>query len=127
MTLRQAIDQSMTEKEWMALIVELAQRLGWEVWHHYDSRRTIWGVPDLELLRPPRHIRAETKREGKSLTAEQYDFLSMLIECGEEAYCWWPSDFDEVVRVLGKSGYQAARGCAPGAPRAEEVIRRGRE
>ena len=34
-----------TEKDFMAQVVALAQTLGWRVWHCHDSRRSAAGFP----------------------------------------------------------------------------------
>lgn len=53
-----------TEKEWQAQVVELAQTLGWKkAYHVYDSRRSHSGWPDLVLVRE-RILYVELKREG---------------------------------------------------------------
>ena len=41
----------MTEKQFMAQVVELAKLKGWLVYHTYDSRRSEPGFPDLCMVR----------------------------------------------------------------------------
>ena len=40
-----------TEKQWQATVTQLAQTLGWMVYHTHDSRRSEPGFPDLVLAR----------------------------------------------------------------------------
>jgi hypothetical protein len=51
----------MTEKQLQGAVVELAKRLGYLVYHTFDSRRSNPGWPDLVLCKPPRLIFAELK------------------------------------------------------------------
>jgi hypothetical protein len=100
-----------TEAQFQAQVVELAQILGWTVNHHRKSlggRKAGWvtattlkGMPDLMLIRPPRLVFAELKAELGKLTAEQVAVLDLLRRCdGVEAFCWRPSEFDHVAKVL---------------------------
>ena len=90
----------MTEKEWQSQVVTIAKAAGWHVIHHFDSRRTQGGVPDLWLMKPPRMIFAELKTEKGKLQDDQRDTLLMIMDCGVEATLWRPSHINEVERVL---------------------------
>lgn len=93
--------RSMKEKRWLAQVREMAEGFGWWVCHHYDSRRTTPGWPDLMLIRPPRLILAELKRHGEKATEPQARVLYLLGQCkGVEAYLWRPLDADRVEAVL---------------------------
>lgn len=90
----------LTEKRWMAQVVTLATNLGWRAYHTFDSRRSAAGFPDLVLVKRPRIVWAELKREGAGATPEQLAWMEDLRACGQQVYLWWPSDLDEVVEVL---------------------------
>jgi hypothetical protein len=91
-----------TEKVWQAQVVKLAKMLGYRVYHTQFSIRSTPGFPDLVMCsaRQGRVIYAELKRENGKLTPEQEVWLSDLQSAGQEAYCWKPSQYDEVVRIL---------------------------
>jgi hypothetical protein len=79
----------LTERDFMAQVTQLAELFGWQ-WAHFRPAMTTkgWrtpvsgplgkGWPDLVLVRPPRLIFAELKRDGGKLAQEQADVLSLL-------------------------------------------------
>lgn len=100
---RAAIASAMTERELYEHIREMALRLGWLVYHTYDSRRSYPGFPDVVLVRPPRLILAELKRERGELSPQQERWLEALRRVpGIAVYVWRPSDWlsGEIERVL---------------------------
>lgn len=82
----------LTEKAWQRLVVDAAQALGWHVHHHYDSRRSEPGFPDLVLLRPPEALFIELKTDVGKVTPAQIEFLDRLRRCNLETHIWRPSD-----------------------------------
>ena len=98
-------------------VIDLAHARGWEVAHFRRVLVTrkdgsmFWetpvaadgkGFPDLELVRD-RLIKAELKRESKSdarLSADQQRWRDRYAMAGVEWYCWRPSDWPEIERVL---------------------------
>jgi hypothetical protein len=82
--------------------LEAAGHLGWtKRYHTRFSWKSERGFPDLVLVRPPRLIIAELKRDDRDTTAEQEDWLSTLrLVPGIEVYVWRPRDYDEVIRIL---------------------------
>ena len=59
------------------------------------------GYPDLTLIRPPRLLFAELKRETGKTSTHQDRWLALLRECpGVETYLWRPSDLDAIAAVL---------------------------
>lgn len=103
MTLRSTLDASMTEAQLQAAVIELAELLGYLVFHSGDSRRdTGAGFPDLTMVKPPRLVFAELKRQGRYARPDQRAWLDALDDSGAEAYVWrpehWSSGFIE--RVL---------------------------
>ena len=99
-----AVDQLsgvVTEKEWQNTVVELAEWLGWWVFHDHDSRRNQAGFPDLCLVRPPRVAFVELKRESGRLTPTQTEVLGLLEACpGVETMVARPSDWSALVEWL---------------------------
>lgn len=96
-----AILRAQTERDFQQQVIDLARLCGFMVYHTYDSRRSPSGFPDLCLLRPPRLIFAELKRERGTPTPEQLEWLYELREVtGVEVYLWVPSMWDEIVEAL---------------------------
>jgi hypothetical protein len=91
----------MTEKEWTAQVVELARTLGYRRYHTYRSKNSEAGWPDEALVRE-RLILAELKRETGKVSDSQRQWLDALASAGQEVYVWFPSDLDEIGKVLGK-------------------------
>jgi len=95
--------RSMTERELLDAVVEIAARLGWLVHHDRPAanRRGQWathiqgdpGFPDLILVRPPRIVVAELKRERGVITPQQRAWLEALASCGIEVHVWKPTDW----------------------------------
>lgn len=92
---------SLTEREWQRQVVDLALLTGWRTYHSWSSMHSPAGLPDLILVRPPRVIFAELKRERGRLSALQEAWLEDLRECpGVESYVLRPSDWGLVVEIL---------------------------
>ncbi len=90
-----------SEKEYMATIQQAAELYGWAQYHTYDSRRSIAGFPDLVLVKPPKVLFLEVKRENGRLSVAQADWLAALWGCDEvEAAVVRPSDWQQVVEWL---------------------------
>ncbi len=101
----------MTEAEWMAQVVDVANIYGWS-WAHFRPAQTRhgWrtpvsgplgeGWPDLTLVKGRRLIFAELKRRSTRVTPEQSAVLAVL-GIAAEVYVWRPDDIDDVVAVLG--------------------------
>lgn len=96
------LDHLVSEKDFMATVVEVAQWHGWWIHHHYDARRSSAGWPDLVLLRPPAALFVELKREDGKVTAEQAHVLELLEACGLRVAVWRPSQLDDVIEQLGR-------------------------
>lgn len=90
-----------SEKAFQSMLVKTAKELGYTQFHVFDARRSNPGFPDLVLIKPPRIIFAELKREGGHPTPAQRDWLEMLKACpGVETFLWYPSDWDDIVKIL---------------------------
>lgn len=84
----------MTERQLQDAVVECALRLGWYVYHPYDSRRSTPGFPDLTMVRQERIVFAELKSERGRIRPEQNAWLAALSwteAC--EVYVWRPADW----------------------------------
>jgi len=92
-----------TEAEFMSAVVDLATLTGWTTYHTYDSRRSNHGFPDLVLVRPPKLVFAELKREKGKPTKPQDAWLALLSRIpGVGAFLWRPSDWPEIEKVLAR-------------------------
>lgn len=99
----------MTERQWQRQVERIATSARWLWYHTHDSRRSPEGFPDLVLVRAPRLVFAELKRDGEYTKhgGPQQRWLTELAACREhgitlpEVYVWRPADLDDVKRVLG--------------------------
>ena len=119
------LNSDISEKELLAMVVELAQRCGWLAAHfrpamtQHGWRTAVQGnagFPDLVLVRGKRLIFAELKSEKGKLTEEQSAWINDLRGCHilplgweeepplPEVYIWRPSQFDEIVSILQLKG-----------------------
>ena len=90
-----------TEKEFQRQVLDLARILGWRGYHPMLSKWSERGWPDLTLIRPPRLVFAELKRENGKTTEHQDDWLRLLATVpGIEVYLWRPSDLEDIAEVL---------------------------
>lgn len=96
----------MTEKAFMAQVIQLARLYGYLVYHTHDSRRSAAGFPDLTLARLEgeelRVIFAELKTDTGALTREQQEWANVLMHArgGVEYHLWRPADLDAIVATL---------------------------
>lgn len=60
------------------------------------------GFLDTVLVRPPRILFVECKRDGEKIRdKDQQDWFDLLSRCpGAETYVWHPADYDDVERIL---------------------------
>jgi hypothetical protein len=91
---------AVTEREWQGQVLDLARLYRWRAYHPYLSKWSEPGWPDLALVRPPRLVFAELKRDGAQPTAAQREWLDLLADCGQEVYLWRPEDLDRIVAIL---------------------------
>jgi hypothetical protein len=97
-----------SEKDFQQTVVEMAEALGWMVYHTYESRRSNPGFPDLVLTKGGRLIFAELKAQKGRVSPEQMQWLGALKLCpdGIGVFLWRPSDMDEIEAILrlGEAG-----------------------
>jgi VRR-NUC domain-containing protein len=103
--------RTITEKQFQAQVLELAQRLGWKTHHTWTQIHSPAGFPDLVMARGSRIVFAELKSQKGRVTLEQRDWLARLRVAGAEAYLWRPEDWDTIITLLGSrrrpAGYHA--------------------
>lgn len=92
--------KKLTEKEFMAQVVQLARLRGWMVYHTHDSRRSVAGFPDLLLLRGNCEIVVELKVGKNKVTAEQEQWLQAFRRAGRAAFVWRPDDWNVIENTL---------------------------
>ncbi|MDD5338459.1 MAG: VRR-NUC domain-containing protein [Dehalococcoidales bacterium] len=111
----QTFKLKVTEADFQATVIKLAQYLGWKV-AHFRGVRVLRangniryqtpvqgdgkGFPDLVLVRRARIIYAELKSESGKLSPEQQEWLKALAAAGGEVYIWRLSDWQEIQEVL---------------------------
>lgn len=92
---------ALTEAQFQRQVTDLAAMFGWTFYHPQLSKWSERGWPDLALVRPPRLVFAELKREIGKTTVHQDKWLALLGACpGVETYLWRPSDIDRIAEVL---------------------------
>lgn len=118
MTARLSFEQqqlrAVTEATWQSTVLQIARLNGWR-WYHAPDNRPVTarsgrryvqnvraGFPDLVLVRGPRLIFAELKRETGRVEVEQQEWLDDLARASAEVYVWRPSDMDDVVATLAR-------------------------
>lgn len=90
------------ERDFQQTVIDLARLRGFLVYHPFDSRRSEPGFPDLTIVGKGRCLFVELKTEGGRLRKEQRVWRDALEATeGVEYFLWRPSDWEEVVRVLG--------------------------
>jgi hypothetical protein len=91
---KREVARAMDEDTFQAIVVSDAKRLGWRVYHTFDSRHSAAGFPDLCMVRPPRVVFVELKRVGAKLTQPQLEWQSDLRAChgNVECHIWRPDD-----------------------------------
>jgi hypothetical protein len=99
-----AVSVAQSEADFQAQIVELAESLGWKVWHDQDSRCNRAGLPDLELLRGATMLRLELKTEKGIVSGAQEAYIARLkLVRFVVADVVRPSHWDELVDVLRRA------------------------
>lgn len=93
-----------TEASFQAAVIALAKLYGWTAHHHYDSRRSQGGFPDLVLVRGPRYrsrvVFAELKLAGKKPRQDQAFFLDALASITDQVFVWAPDSWPEIKAAL---------------------------
>jgi hypothetical protein len=115
-----------SEASWQQQVYDAARLLGWRAYHTRTSIGSAAGFPDLILVRRPRVVVAELKREDRDPTADQSAWLDDFRACGIEAYVWKPSDWPFVQTVLARCARPRSDRAGPaaaGAPSSTSAFR----
>lgn len=100
-TLSNEISKTITEKEFNQMVTELAQLLGWLVYHTWSSIHSEAGFPDLCLVKGKRLIFIELKSAKGIVTCQQQLWLDTLKATGKcEVYLCRPENWDDIVKLL---------------------------
>jgi hypothetical protein len=109
-TARQTLDAAVTERQFLADVIDYARMRKWLVYHTHRSDRSPAGFPDLCMVRnlpnDGRIVFAELKTEkGKTTPAQDHwlEVLSLVAETSwssVQVYLWRPSNWDAIVEVL---------------------------
>lgn len=93
---------SKSEADWLEEVQDIARIRDWPfIYHTHNSRHSAAGFPDLVLVRPPRIIFAELKREQGVTTREQSRWGEAINQCDAPIWeVWRPTDVDHVHRML---------------------------
>lgn len=75
---RALVARQWLEKDLQEAILAYARPRSWLAYHTYDSRRSAAGFPDLVLVRGPRLICAELKKQNGRVTPDQEKWLDAL-------------------------------------------------
>lgn len=110
-----------TEQEFLDMLItdtkrqlSLVHLMGWTVAHFRAAQtgrgwRTAVagdgaGFPDLVLIKvgsgSGRTIFAELKKEKEKPSPEQQMWLDLLYDAGNEVFLWFPSDIEEIQKIL---------------------------
>ena len=108
--LQALVNNAMSEAELQACVKARAKEFGWKYYHTRDSRGSDPGYLDVHIVKAPRNIHAELKRQdakrGK-VTEAQQEWIDELRGCpGIGVYVWRPSDMDEILEILS-GGYSS--------------------
>jgi hypothetical protein len=107
----------MNHSEWLQQLIDLLHTYHFTVAHFRSVRQqradgsVFWstpvqadgtGWPDLVAVRDKRIVVIEAKVGRDKLSDEQRHWLDILEMAGAESYVFFPSDWDEAVKVLGR-------------------------
>lgn len=100
--------RAVSEKDFQATVIKAAWMAGWKYYHPPDnkpnaagwSQKIVAGFPDLVLVKPPKMMFVELKRETGETTEEQDEWLQAFRDCGIVSYVWRPSQIVEILKIL---------------------------
>ena len=94
---------SLSEADLQTCVIDLAQRLGWLVYHTHDSRHSAKGYPDIVALNGTVGLAIELKSEKGKVTPEQKQWLTAFAGAGFLPCIWRPADWysGAIDRALG--------------------------
>lgn len=91
-----------TEAQWSKTFRSLFEMLGYRGYHTWMSKFSEKGFPDWTLcsVNQQRLVFVELKSETGKLSEAQEYWRDLLQSCGQEWYCWRPSDFEAAADIL---------------------------
>ena len=90
-----------SERDFLRAVCDYATLRRWRQYHTFDSRRSVYGFPDLILIRDGVCVALELKSEKGKTTEAQRDWVDELdAVAGITARIVRPSDWDEIVSLL---------------------------
>ena len=90
-----------SERTFLDAVIQLATLRGWLTYHTWRSDHSAKGFPDLIAVRDGCLLAIEVKRESGVLSAAQQDWLRAFQAIpGCQAFCWRPSDWEQIERTL---------------------------
>ena len=104
-----SLSQHISERDFLATVVEYAQLMGWLVHHVLESRhyakRIGPGYPDLTMVRDGRLLLCELKSAKGKPTEPQLEWLRELSKVAlnsprVEVHVWKPENLPEIEKVL---------------------------
>lgn len=108
--------KAITEREFQRQVLDLAKLCGWRRVHFRAARTNKgWrtpiegdgvGFPDTIMVSRTlrRVIYAELKVPPNKLSPEQVEWAEWLLGAGQEVFCWYPTDWQQIEKVLGYKG-----------------------
>jgi hypothetical protein len=87
------IAKVISEKELAENVRFLSASLGWKHYHTWNSIHSAKGFPDCCLVKPPRLLFVELKREAGKIATAQQEWLDAIKDCGIETYVWRPTQW----------------------------------
>lgn len=104
--LRNRINESLSEEEFMAQVIQLLELCHWQYYHTYRSTHSPAGFPDIAAVRENSDgssslVFLEIKKEKGKLTVAQLEWLSLLDNVpGVIATVCRPSWWNSLVALL---------------------------
>jgi hypothetical protein len=113
--MRQPKPSPILESDFQKQVIEIGRLFGWKITHFRPAQTSKgWrtpvaadgqGFPDLVMVNfaQGRIIFAEIKNELGQPSAEQFEWLEDIENCGidgVETYLWRPSDFETITNIL---------------------------
>lgn len=100
---RRVMDTAMSERDFMASVIDLARLNGFLVYHTHDSRRSAPGFPDIVAIRGEDLLAIETKSQRGRLTPDQEHWLRAFAGVERvQALLVKPAGWDELAALLSR-------------------------
>lgn len=98
---RALLGSEVTERDFQGEVLRAAQLLKWRCYHTLDSRGSAAGFPDLVMVRGPRLVMAELKRQKGTVSDAQQAWLDDLARVETlDTFLWRPADWPAVEEAL---------------------------